>query len=178
MFSLVVDSDIKLVLVDQTLAPQMLEIIFAEKAYLGRWLAWPAYTQCLDDYLTFVRFVLAEYAEGKSLACNIMYQEKPVGSVGFNCINHELKTAQIGYWLSEKALGKGIMTRACKKLIEFAFSALNLEKIEIAAAVNNQASRAVCERLGMRVERMIENAEQLNGNNIDHVYYVLYKQIL
>ena len=173
MFSLIVDEEIELCLVDLLLAPQMVAIILDEKEYLGQWLAWPMHTDTIADYLEYVKIVADEYAQGKGIACNILFRGKPVGAAGFNYINKSLRKAEIGYWLSEKAQGNGIMTRACKKLINIAFTELDLEKIEVPVATGNKASRAVCERLGMHAEGTITNAENLNGRIIDHVYYAL-----
>jgi ribosomal-protein-serine acetyltransferase len=77
--------------------------------------------------------------------------------------------------LKESAQGHGIITRVCKKLIEIAFNELNIHKIEISAATENFASRAVCERLGMELEGIISNAENLNGRIVDHAIYGLHR---
>lgn len=175
MFTLRVDEEIELSLVDRVLAPKMVEIILSEKAHLSKWLAWPEFTKSIDDYLEYVAIVCKEYSDGKGMACNILFNGEPVGTVGFNYINYSLKKAEIGYWLSEHSQGKGIMTRCCKHLIQMAFNDLGLDKIEIPVAEENRASRAVCERLGMTSEGVIGNAENLNGRIVSHVYYALYR---
>lgn len=131
MFTFRIDEELELSLVDRILAPKMVEIILTEKKYLGKWLAWPEHTKSIDDYLEYVAMVSADYAAGKGMSCNIIYKGHPVGTVGFNYINKSLKKAEIGYWLSERAQGNGIMTRCCKRLIDVAFNDLMLEKIEI-----------------------------------------------
>ena len=94
-----VDDELDLCLVDRVLAPQIVEIILSEKEYLGEWLAWPQHTNCLNDYLEYVKIVSLRYAKGKGMACNILYQGSPVGTAGFNYINPSLKKAEIGNWL-------------------------------------------------------------------------------
>lgn len=173
MFTLRIDNDIELRLIDRALAPKMFEIIQSEKAYLSEWLAWPELTKNLTDYLGYVKVVSQDYANGKGMACNILYQGNPVGCISFNYINELLKKAEIGYWLSEKYQGKGIVTKCSKKLINIAFNELNLDKIEIPVAEKNLPSRAVCERLGMSIEGTISNAENLNGKIVNHVFYAL-----
>lgn len=175
MFTLRVDEELELSLVDRALAPKMVEIILAEKEHLTKWLAWPEFTKSIDDYLEYVAIVSKAYSDGKGMACNIIYKGKPVGTVGFNYINNSLKKAEIGYWLSEHAQGNGIMTRCCKRLIQAAFEELDLDKIEIPVAEGNKPSREVCERLGMTSEGTIGNAENLNGRIVNHVYYALYR---
>lgn len=63
-------------------------------------------------------------------------------------INWSNKTAYIGYWLGEEFQGNGIMTKVAKTLTDYAFNELNLNKVEIRAAVENEKSRAIPERLG------------------------------
>jgi len=54
-----------------------------------------------------------------------------------------------------------------------AFIELSMSKVEISAAVENQASRSVCERLGFTLEGIITRAENLNGRIVDHAVYGL-----
>ncbi|OCH03856.1 hypothetical protein A6D98_00435 [Aliivibrio fischeri] len=71
-----------------------------------------------------------------------------------------------------------IITRAVSKLVDIAFTDLQLEKIQIAAGEHNLPSRKVCERLEMTLEGIITNRENLNGRIINHAIYGLSKQLL
>ncbi|OEF25575.1 GNAT family N-acetyltransferase [Vibrio rumoiensis] len=176
MFTLEIDSDLRLALIERSFAKQYLEIVSNQQEYLSQWLAWPPHAKTEDFFLRFVRQSLLDYAEGKSMTCVIIYQEKLVGNISFNTINHRLKTAEIGYWLSQEHQGKGIITRAVSKFIDIAFTDLDLEKIQISAGVDNLPSRKVCERLGMKLEGIISNSENLNGRIIDHAVYGLLRK--
>ncbi|MFX3824761.1 GNAT family N-acetyltransferase, partial [Streptococcus suis] len=57
--------------------------------------------------------------------------------------------------------------------IEMAFRELNMQKVEISAAVDNAPSRNVCKRLGFNLEGIITCAENLNGRVVDHAVYGL-----
>lgn len=57
--------------------------------------------------------------------------------------------------------------------IDHSFAELTLQKIAIAAARDNERSRAVCERLGMTLEGVITNSEKVEGNVYDHAVYGL-----
>jgi ribosomal-protein-serine acetyltransferase len=61
-------------------------------------------------------------------------------------------------------------------LHNYAFSHLNMNKVEISAAVDNAASRAVCERLGMGLEGVITNAEKVGDRIFTHAIYGLHKK--
>ncbi|MDN3679281.1 GNAT family protein [Vibrio tapetis subsp. quintayensis] len=177
MFTLDVDSELKLALIQPSFAKKYLEIVTEQRDYLSEWLAWPPHGKSEDFFLTFVRQSRLDYAEGKSMVCAMIYRDELVGNVSFNSIDHNVKVAEIGYWLSEKHQGKGIITRSVSKLIEIAFSELALDKVQIAAGEGNAPSRAVCERLGLKLEGVITNRENLNGRVINHAIYGLLKDI-
>ncbi|MFW1332146.1 GNAT family N-acetyltransferase, partial [Vibrio parahaemolyticus] len=69
--------------------------------------------------------------------------------------------------------GKGLVSKSVSKLIEMAFTELDMQKVEISAAVENQPSRKVCERLGFSLEGIITCSENLNGRVVDHAIYGL-----
>lgn len=175
MFSLQVDTDIKLFLVQHSFAPNYAQLAEENLAYLEQWLAWPPHCKTEQEFRAFIGKSLHDYADGKSMVCAIFYNDLLVGNVSFNTINHDLKKVEIGYWITQSAQGNGIMTRVCNKLIEIAFEQLLMDKVEISAATENLASRAVCERLGMKLEGIISNAENLNGRIVDHAIYGLQR---
>jgi len=175
MFIQAIESDLKLALVEPSFASKYLKIVTNQRDYLLQWLAWPLHANSEEFFLTFINKSLIEYAQGKGMVCGIIYQGELVGNISFNTINHDLKMVEIGYWLSEEYQGNGIITRSAAKLIDIAFSELNIDKVQISAAVENRASRKVCERLGMKLEGIITHSENLNGRIVDHAIYGLLK---
>ncbi|EGR1041821.1 N-acetyltransferase [Vibrio cholerae] len=173
MFTLDVDTDLKLALVDPKFAPQYLEIVSREREYLSQWLAWPPHANSEEFFLSFIKRSLHDYADGKSLVCGMIYKDKLVGNISFNSISYQLKKVEMGYWLSSDYQGKGIVSRSVLKLIDVAFTDLDMEKVQISAATGNQPSRNVCERLGFVLEETITRAENLNGRIVDHAVYGL-----
>ncbi|OCH06362.1 GNAT family N-acetyltransferase [Aliivibrio fischeri] len=175
MFTLKVDNELNLALIEPSFAPKYFDIVSRQRAYLSQWLVWPPHADSEAFFHSFITKSLLDYAEGKSMVCGMIYQGELVGNISFNSINQNLKTAEIGYWLNEDFQGKGIITRCVSKLIDLAFNELGLNKVQISAAVDNQPSRAVCERLGMTLEEIITSSESLNGRIIDHAIYGLIK---
>lgn len=173
LFSIKIDKDISLALVQESFAPIYFKLIKENSTYLGKWLSWPSLCKSEQDSIVFIRNSLHDYADGKSMVCAIWFNEELVGTASFNIINYDLKKVEIGYWIIESAQGNGIITRVCEKLIDIAFHQLKMQKIQISAATENLASRAVCERLGMTLEGVISNAENLNGQIVDHAIYAL-----
>lgn len=63
------------------------------------------------------------------------------------------------------------MTKVAKALTNYAFTHLNLNKVEIRAAVGNKKSRSVPERLGFVNEGIIRQAEWLYDHYVDITVY-------
>lgn len=173
MFSLRVDEQIQLKLVHPSFAPLYVELVKENYDDLAEFLVWPPHCKTKADFEGFVKRMLHEYADGKSITCGIFYYDELAGNVCYKDIDHDLKKVEIGYWLAGKHQGKGIVTRVCRMLIDYAFDELKVDKVEISAATENKASRAVCERLGMTLEGVITNAENINGRIVDHAVYGL-----
>lgn len=176
MFKIKISDDISIALVQESFASHYAELVSTQTEYLSQWLAWPPHCKTEQDFRIFVQRSLHDYAEGKSMTCAIVYQDNIVGNCSFNSIDHDLKKVTIGYWLSKNQQGKGIVTQVVRKLIQIAFEELGMEKVEISAAVENAASRAVCERLGCELEGIITRNENLNGRIVDHAIYGLKRK--
>ncbi|MBA5761385.1 GNAT family N-acetyltransferase [Vibrio sp. 404] len=175
LFTLHVDDEIELALLEESFAREYSELVYTQLDYLSQWLTWPPYCQSEQDFRLFIQRSLEDYAEGKSLTCAIIYQNKIVGNCSLNDINHDLKRVKIGYWLSQEHTGKGIMTRIVRKLIDLAFTKYQLEKVELSAAVDNWSSRAVAERSGMILEGVISNSEKVGEHILDHAIYAIHR---
>ena len=67
---------------------------------------------------------------------------------------HELRSAELGFWLGHPHRGQGIMTEAATAVVDFGFSAAGAALIHIdwCAVVGNIGSATVAQRVGMRYE--------------------------
>lgn len=63
------------------------------------------------------------------------------------------------------------MTKSCAALLALCFTALDLERVEIRAAVDNSKSRAIPKRLGFVEEGCIRQGEYLYDKYVDLVVY-------
>jgi RimJ/RimL family protein N-acetyltransferase len=62
------------------------------------------------------------------------------------------RQAELGYWTAADQRGKGYTVEAGRAVVDWAFSALGVERMEWVAQVGNTPSRAVAERLGFVME--------------------------
>lgn len=176
MFSMKVDDEIELGLVDRTYVKAYVKATRENYDHLMKWMGWPLFCRTEQDFFNFINGYLHDYAAGRSMNCGIFYKGEMVGGIGFHFIDYSLGKLQLGYWLVQHAQGKGIVTRSCRRMMDYAFNTLNMKKVEIRVAPENKASCAVCERLGMRLEGVITCSENLSGKIVDHAVYALTRQ--
>ena len=78
--------------------------------------------------------------------------DQVVGLVGFIQWEPERRRAEIGFGLVQAASGQGLMTEACRAVIDYGFAEMNLARIEARCQLANLASARVLKKIGMRRE--------------------------
>ncbi|GAE92284.1 ribosomal-protein-L7p-serine acetyltransferase [Gracilibacillus boraciitolerans JCM 21714] len=68
------------------------------------------------------------------------------------------------------------MTSACKSIIDYCFNELNIKRIEIRTATENQKSQAIPQKLGFKNEGLIRSSELLYDRYVDHYVYGLLNE--
>jgi RimJ/RimL family protein N-acetyltransferase len=71
-----------------------------------------------------------------------------LGAINFFNYQPEVE-CEIGYWTHPDARGRGVMTRAMARLVDYAFEDLGVRRVMAGAAVDNTASRHVIEASGL-----------------------------
>jgi RimJ/RimL family protein N-acetyltransferase len=82
----------------------------------------------------------------------VLHEGVPVGNVAVSSVERRHLTGWISYWTREEAQGKGLATKACVAVSEFAFSELGLFRLELAHRLDNPASCRVATGAGFAVE--------------------------
>lgn len=86
--------------------------------------------------------------------------------------------AELGYFCSPWARGRGWMTAAAKRLCRFGFEELALERIEWRAVVGNEASRRVAEKTGFTVEGVRRRIRHGSDGRLDSWFGSLFPEDL
>ncbi len=157
-----------------SLAPLTLEdvdelfaLVDSNRDHLRPWMPWLGVTTAPGDVRTFVQSTIDQRSRNDGYQCAIRQDCSIVGVIGHHRIDWTNKLTSLGYWLSAGHQGRGIMTRACTALIDFAFEDLELNRVEICAAVGNAKSTAVIERLGLVDEGIRRQAEWVHDHFVD-----------
>jgi ribosomal-protein-serine acetyltransferase len=137
------------------------------REHLRRWASWVDGTTTTSDTLKFVRFCLQSAVAGTGLHYALLLDSKIVGLVTFNTIEKINRCATMGYWLAKSQTGRGLMTTAAKTLVNEGFRQLALNRIQATVATENYPSQAVCDRLGLKKEGILRQAEWVNDHFVD-----------
>lgn len=107
----------------------------------------------------------------------VVVDGKAVGSVGIFVKDDVFeKTAELGYWLSEKYWRRGITTRAVKLICKEAFAKFDIVRIYAEPFENNIGSRAVLEKSGFLCEGIMRNCIYKNGKILSCCIYSILRE--
>jgi RimJ/RimL family protein N-acetyltransferase len=93
------------------------------------------------------------YAKGESVTFAITRREDGalLGAIGLG-IDSEHERAEMGYWIGKPYWNGGFCTEAAAAVLEYAFNALNLNRVFAHHFSSNPSSGRVMEKIGMRYE--------------------------
>lgn len=170
-FSIPVDTDVAVCILEEGDIEELYHLIDSNREHLRRWLPWVDYETSIESSRSFVLRSLQRYLDNDGFNGGIFYKDRLAGVIGYHSINWPNRQVEIGYWLGAEFEGKGLMTRACRSLIDFAFDRLQLNRVTILCATGNARSRAIPERLGFTQEGVLREGEWLNDHFVDLVIY-------
>jgi ribosomal-protein-serine acetyltransferase len=164
------DEEIELRLLEDRDAEELFEVC---RRNLER-LYWFRENYSLADTRAFVRRDLTEnFARDNGFRAGVFVRGRLVGSVRFNDIDWESRATALGYWVDAGFEGRGLITRACRVMLDHAFGELKLHRVEIRCHAENARSRALAERLGFRFEVLLRRAERVRTRLLDLAVYGL-----
>ena len=120
-------------------------------------------------------WISAHHQELKPLNLAITVNDQMIGGIGLIPQTDIYKlNAEIGYWLGETFLGRGIMTDAVKGMLGYAFDNFNFIRINAGVFETNLGYMKVLEKAGFQKEAIHPKAILKNGKILDeHVYSIL-----
>lgn len=157
-------------------AEELFAAVTANFEHLRPFLHWVTPDYSLEGARRFIEQSQKETAEKKRQGFGIFYNEKLVGSIGFVNFSWDSRRTEIGYWIAKDFEGKGIITKSCMTLINYAFDELELNRIEIRFATENIRSCGIPERLGFKLEGILRQALWRHTRLYDVAFYGLLKE--
>ncbi|MEM6729223.1 MAG: GNAT family protein [Pseudomonadota bacterium] len=147
----------------------------SSRAFLAPWE--PAWAQ---DHLTRKSFTNRVYWSQRSISGGtavpvFLIRRQDQALLGAITLDHirrgPAQAGTTGYWIGEKYTRNGYMREAIQALVHFAFTELDLSRIEAACLPENTASRKLLEKCGYKYEGVAQSYLQIAGRWRTHVLY-------
>ncbi|HLF51788.1 GNAT family protein [Flavobacterium sp.] len=129
----------------------------------------------IEDALEHIAMIDSkiEANEGINWAITLKGNPKLIGIIGHYRIKPEHFRAEIGYMLLPEFQGKGIISEAIKKAVDYGFNVMGLHSIEAIIDPENTASAIVLEKNNFVKEAHLKENEFYEGRFLDTVIYSL-----
>ena len=177
MFQKQIQDGVYLRLLEERHAEEVFAVVDRERGYLREWLPWVDLTTEVDYTASFIRASLEQFAKNEGISAGIWHRREFVGVIGTHKIDWLNRKVEIGYWIASRSQGRGIITAACRAIIDHAFSEWKLNRVDIHCATGNEKSCAIPIRLGFQFEGVLREAQRVNGNHFDiRVYSMLSRE--
>lgn len=148
---------------------------WAEDPEVYRYMEWGPNT--LGQTEEFLHGVVAARLAVPRRAFELGFEEKAtgrlVGAGGLRIQSAHHRTADVGYCFRRDAWGQGHATEAARALVELGLTVLGMHRIWATCHVENARSARVLEKVGMRREGRLRDAQQKNCVWRDSFLYAL-----
>lgn len=123
-----------------------------------------------------IRSMRRQLRAGSGVPFVLTYDDEVVGQLSIAEVSGgALQSAQIGYWVSQHAAGRGIVPTGVALAIDYIFGELGLHRVEICIRPENAASLRVVEKLGLAYEGRRRSYIHINGQWCDHDCFVVVR---
>jgi ribosomal-protein-serine acetyltransferase len=177
VFRKILREDVYLALLEERHASEVFAVVDRERELLREWLPWVDGSTEVAHTENFIRISLEQFADNEGFSAGIWSGGAFAGVIGTHKIDWLYRRVEIGYWIAAKYRGQGIVTEACRAVIEHAFHEWKLNRVEIHCAAGNAKSCAIAKRLGFQFEGVLREAQFLAGKYLDiNVYSMLARE--
>lgn len=148
---------------------------WANDERVTRYLTWdPHMTVDITRYI--VGMWCLDYSKADYYQWAIEFEGELIGGISIVNYNDASKRAELGYCMGFDYWGKGIMTEAVKAVVDFLFTDVGCNRIEIVHLIENPASGRVAQKCGFTKEGVRREYFNKNGAFHDDVMYALLRK--
>ena len=158
-------------------ADQVFEAAYSSRAEIARWLPWCHANYRREETVAYLSSLPAAWASSAEFSFAIIENAtgRFVGGCGINQLDWLHLRANLGYWIRTDAAGRGLATAAVLALAPAALEDLDLERVEIWAAVDNLPSRRVAEKCGAKLEAVARRRLRMRDHQQDAAGYAFVR---
>jgi len=157
-----IDDQMVLRLAELRFSEPYVALVTANQAWLSRWEDWPQDLCHLPAAREMFTRMLTGFADGSRLPLLIVTENQLAGYISLR-IDHGQRAASIGYWISQRFSGRGLVTRAVNAVTDHALNDLGLVRVEAPITAGNTASSAVVQRAGFHLDGTLRAGHLVAG---------------
>ncbi|MEV4682443.1 GNAT family N-acetyltransferase [Streptomyces kurssanovii] len=148
-------------------APEFLSHIDRARASVDPWIPWATFSTDLDSATASLQRYADRLADDTGRIYGIRLDGTLVGGVMFTRFDSASGVCEVGCWLERAGEGRGLVTRACRVLIDWAFQERGMSRVEWWVASGNSRSIEVARRLGMTRDGVLRQRSSYRGVRYD-----------
>lgn len=157
-------------------AQEFLTHIDRARPYVDPWIPWATFSTDLASATAVLQRYADKQAVDTARIYGIWLDGTLVGGVMFTRFDSASGVCEVGCWLEAAGEGRGLVTRACRALIDWAFAERGMSRVEWWAAAGNTRSIDVA-RLGMTRDGVLRKHTEYRGVRRDiEVWSVLAEE--
>jgi RimJ/RimL family protein N-acetyltransferase len=149
MFSIALADDATLFPLEVWHADEFLAHMDRGREFIGEHIMLADVVTDLDSARSFLSTYAHKTADDGARIYGIRVDGRLVGGVLFRIFEPATGTCEAGCWLEPAAAGRGLITKASRIILDWAFHERGMHRVEWRVSSANNKSIAVAERLGM-----------------------------
>ncbi|MFF2960253.1 GNAT family N-acetyltransferase [Streptomyces sp. NPDC057963] len=177
MFTLSLGDNAQLRPLEPWHAEEFLAHIDRARPYVDPWIPWATLSTDLASATAVLQRYADRQAEDTARIYGIRLDGTLVGGVMFTKFDAASGVCEIGCWLEADGSGRGLVNRACRALIDWAFEERGMSRVEWWVAAGNTRSVEAARRLGMSRDGVLRQHSPYRGIRHDiEVWSVLAEE--
>ena len=155
-------------------APAVFE--YSRDEEVARHVLWTAQRH-ISEAKDYCRYMMRRYKADEPSSWGIILKETNtlVGTIGFMSYSEDNNSVEVGYSLARPLWNGGYMTEALSRVIDYAFDAMEINRIEAQHELSNPASGRVMEKCGMTREGVLRQRLFNKGQYVDVALYAILR---
>lgn len=102
--------------------------------------------------------------------------DRAIGVCSLCRVSREHLSAELVYWIGKPYWGQGYITEAARKVLEFGFMYLGLERICVGCFTRNKVSARVIEKLGFTYEGLARGEYKKDNERFDALHFGMLRE--
>ncbi len=149
---------------------------FARDDEMCRYVLWDAHKNIRESRET-LRGMMKRNHQGYpgTFVIEFKSEGRMIGTIGFQWIDPENKSCELGYSIARRLWGHGIAVEALEAVVRYAFEQLDLNRVEAKHDILNPASGRVLNKAGFIQEGCARESLLIKGRRADMQRYALLR---